>query len=270
MPQKPWSYPLLRWAGSKRQVLPELLSRVPRDFRTYFEPFAGSACLFFALHPESAVLGDINSDLLDCYKVIRQHPRLLARLARAIEVSKQQYYATRAAAVDGLGELELAARFIYLNRFCFNAVYRTDKNGRFNVPMGSRTGSIPPEYRFYRCAVALRSATLVLGDFGTAVDAATARDFVYLDPPYANSTGPRAGEYGPGCFRSVDVPRLIDTLRALDSRGVRFLLSYADCSTLRAALPADWKVEKLTVRRHVSGFSAFRGEVTELLVSNYR
>ena len=152
--------PVFRWAGSKRKVLPQLLQCVPKEYARYVEPFAGSGCLFFALRPSIAVLGDINADLIGAYLVIRDHPRLVARAAHGFKRDRDTYYRLRSTAPDSLIPVERAARFVYLNRYCFNGVYRVNRSGLFNVPMGTRTGGIPCESDFYRCSLALKRAEL--------------------------------------------------------------------------------------------------------------
>lgn len=259
--------PIFRWAGSKRKLLPTLLECAPINFTRYIEPFAGSACLFFAMRPKQAILGDINDELLRTYETVRSHPRLVARAAHAIEISSLKYYRVRKQDPSKLEAIERAARFIYLNRFCFNGVYRTNKKGFFNVPRGKNTGSIQDESVFLKYSIALRSAKLAFGDFENCLDDLQSTDFVYLDPPYA-STGSRAsGEYGYGCFGIADIPRLIAALEKIQAAGATFLLSYSYSLELNELL-ARWSRIQLSVRRHVAGFARDRGQVTELLVSN--
>ncbi len=264
----PWGQPLLRWAGSKRKLLPELMTRAPAAPRRYVEPFAGSACLFFALKPARAVLGDINSELLETYSVLTKHPRLLARAVHSIKTTKREYYRIRRIDPKGLSPLDRAARFIYLNRNCFNGVYRTNQLGCFNVPRGLRTGDTPNERIFVRCAYALRSAEFRPGDFANCLSDVRKGDFVYLDPPYAIDDRRLTGEYGYGTFQSSDLVRLIECLRTIDRGGAHFLLSYLDCPLLRKLVDRAWARSIIAVRRHVAGFSKHRSTVNEVLISN--
>lgn len=128
--------PVFRWAGSKRQLVPTLIANAPDDFGAYIEPFAGSACLFFALQPERAVLGDFNTALIGAYRVIATAPRAVARALSAMPTDPAFYYELRSRDAALLSRVERAARFIYLNRFSFNGVYRTNLQGGFNVPRG--------------------------------------------------------------------------------------------------------------------------------------
>src|SRR5579875_3616159 len=153
--------PFLRWAGSKRRILPTLVQYVPERYRSYVEPFMGSACLFFAVNPASAVLADINADLVSTYRTVRKCPRVLAAALAKIPASKPHYEAYRKVCSSTLDSFNSALRFIFLNRLCFNGVYRTNREGLFNVPMGTRLGSIPDAEHLASCARALRSKTLL-------------------------------------------------------------------------------------------------------------
>ena len=244
------------------------MANSPERYRRYIEPFAGSACLLFALRPGKAVLNDINNELVSAYRILRDHPRLLARGVHALPQSKREYYKQRAKDVDELSDLDRAIRFVYLNRHCFNGVYRTNREGRFNVPRGDRTGSIPTEQSFYRCSIVLRDTQLKSVDFEECLAKVKKGDFVYLDPPYSTSDRARYGEYGYASFQPIDVPRLVEVLRRIDQVGASFLLSYAGGDDEELAF-SRWSCRAIRVRRHVAGFADHRGTVSELLVSNY-
>jgi|ERR1035441_9880542 DNA adenine methylase len=259
--------PLFRWAGSKRKLLAEILKHVPASYARYIEPFSGSACLFFALRPRMAILSDLNDELIHAYMVIRAHPKLLHGAVSTMPLSEAYYYALRDESPDDLADLARAARFVYLNRGCFNGVYRTNRHGHFNVPRGKRPGAIPQQTHFVRCANALKCAELLSGDFQLAVSRAEAGDFVYLDPPYAKRDSRRRGEYGYASFDTPDLVRLAQSLQDLDKKGAIFLLSYADCREIRE-ISRRWCKRTIFVRRHVAGFCQHRTVVRELLVSN--
>jgi DNA adenine methylase len=259
--------PLLRWAGSKRKLLPELVKYVPDRFGRYIEPFTGSACLFFALRPDRAILSDLNQELIDTYRILRSHPKLVHRSVSSMPKTKRYYYELRDTAPLKLNDLEKAARFVYLNRNCFNGVYRTNRAGRFNVPRGKRAGELPTESQFVRCANALRKAQLVDGDFERATAQARKGDFVYLDPPYTKRGSRHRGEYGYSSFDTADLDRLSRCLRDLDRKGAIFLLSYAYCREIRE-IARGWQSRAILVRRHVAGFQRHRAIVRELLISN--
>jgi len=244
-----------------------MLKHVPVSYERYIEPFSGSACLFFALRPRTAILSDLNCELIHAYSVVKAHPKLLYRAVATMPLSEAHYYALRDESPEDLDDLARAARFVYLNRGCFNGVYRTNRNGQFNVPRGKRPGAIPQQTHFIRCANALRSAELLTADFEFAVSRAESGDFVYLDPPYAKRNSRRRGEYGYSSFDTPDLERLARSLQYLDKKGATFLLSYADCREIRE-ISGTWNRRRILVRRHVAGFCQHRAVVREILVSN--
>lgn len=262
--------PIFRWAGSKRKVLPILGSYWTPSFRRYVEPFAGSAALFFQLQPERAVLGDINQELISAYEVIRDRPDDVHRAASKISRSEAEYYRVRGRDITRLSTFSRAVRFVYLNRHCFNGIYRTNTAGRFNVPFAhDKPGRIPPIENFRRCANLLHRASLKCGDFGQILSAVKANDFVYLDPPYAVETRRVFRQYDRREFLTRDLERLSEHLHNIDKRGASFVLSYADCREARVLL-SGWQVRRIRVRRNIAGFTAHRRIATELLATNIR
>jgi DNA adenine methylase len=258
---------LIRWAGSKRQLLPKLIRQVPATFRQYIEPFAGSACLFFAINPRKAILSDSNCDLIDTYKTIRRHPIRVLRLARAIKVDPNRYYRIRAQDPQDLSAIDRAVRFLYLNRHCFNALYRTNSSGAFNVPMGRRTGGFPDEQTFRASAAALSRAELVCSDFEATLARAKKGDFVYLDPPYVSRPGADKNVYGCGSFCARDLPRLMRSLEVLNRNKVHFLLSYLACPELLSLLECK-PHRAISVWRKISGKQNGRKFAKEVLLNN--
>jgi DNA adenine methylase len=257
--------PILRWAGSKRKLVPLLLKLIPAFSGRYFEPFAGSACLFTALRPSKGILGDRNGDLIRTYETIRSHPTAVARMVHAMPKKRSYYYDLRRTKIPTSRRLECAAQFLYLNRYCFNGVYRTNKAGDFNVPRGTRTGRIPRAWEFAAFAEVLRTAELRCCDFEECLRDVRAGDFVYLDPPFPTKR-PNSGEYGYGGFGWSDIERLIATLRHLDANDVSFLLSFVATEDILKL--NDWFLKRISVGRHVAGFSHHRTRATEILVSN--
>jgi len=264
-----WCQPIFRWAGSKKKILPILLRSVPSQFSRYVEPFAGSACLFFALRPARAVLADINADLISAYLEIKRHPRRVRRRASSFLPTRSEYYRVRTLfRGQATTQIERSAQFIYLNRFCFNGIYRTNQQGQFNVPFGTDTGDFPPEAQFVRASVALRGATLSAQDFQATVATIEPGDFVYLDPPYSYGNRRDRGEYGPHSFKVWELQRLAYTLSKIHMAGAFFLLSYLDCPELES-ICSTWFHARIPVRRTVSSFSQHRKIVDELLIANY-
>ena len=260
--------PLFRWAGSKRQLVPQLASYWRKDNARYVEPFAGSACLFFELEPPDAILGDINHELINTYELVRSKPYDLFRALRTWRNDADEYYRVRALDPTVLDEVQRAARFIYLNRFCFNGLYRTNRSGRFNVPYGGRkSGSLPSLAQLLSISDLLCSTELVTGDFSVVLERVKAGDFVYLDPPFS-VTGRRIfKEYDRATFGESDLARLRRFLTALDDLGATFLLSYAD-SPEGSVLANGFSTTRIATRRNIAGFTGNRRNFMEVLVTN--
>jgi DNA adenine methylase len=259
----------LRWAGSKRKLLPKLAPYWGNGFDRYIEPFAGSASLFFALQPKEAILSDINPDLIRTYRALRDDPEEVHQRAAAYPLGKKNFYKLRAQEVDGLTPVQRAARFLFLNRFCFNGLYRTDESGHFNVPFAPQgTGGLPSREHLVATAVLLRGAKLRCGDFEKIVlKHARSGDFIYLDPPYALSNRRVFRQYGPNTFGLEDLSRLSRVLAEIDRRGARFVLSYADCPEARRAFGA-WTMRRVFTQRNISGFARHRRRAVELILTN--
>lgn len=260
--------PVLRWAGSKRKLLPNLRSALPPTFERYIEPFAGSAVLFFDLLPEKAVLGDLNPEIIATYEAIRDDPNEVFELLTSIPLNGEAYYLLRSLNTNCLKTSERAARLIYLMKACFNGVYRTNKSGQFNVPIGSKFYSLPDLNQLRQLSSALSGVTLTCGDFEQSIKNTTEDDFVYIDPPYSDGTRFR-GEYGyAGSFVKTDQERLVEVCRGLTDKGTKVLLSFRECEVLCDALKG-WKLRQITVARSVAGFSHSRRQANEILASNY-
>jgi DNA adenine methylase len=261
---------VFRWAGSKRKLLPKLRAYWDGGNRRYLEPFAGSASLFFSIQPKKAILSDLNCHLIETFEVIRNETEKVFATASSYGTGAETYYRLRRIQPRSLDAIGRAARFIYLNRYCFNGIYRTDLLGRFNVPFGSEgTGSLPSLETFQRIASLLERAALVVGDFESVVSEHVRNgDFVYLDPPYAVSNRRIFRQYGPDTFGLADLDRLANVLKRIDDAKARFVLSYAYCSEAKEAFRGWHKVRTFT-QRNVSGFAEHRRRAAELIVSNF-
>jgi DNA adenine methylase len=259
--------PLIRWAGSKRRLVPTLLKCAPAEFVGYVEPFAGAACFFLAIRSRRAVLGDINPELIHFYRTVRKSPTEVASRVFEMPNTPEFYYWLRSQDLPS-SPIERAGRFFYLNRHCFNGVYRANRSGKFNVPRGTKVGKTPGLEEFRRFAAVLRGVRLVGGDFEKSVALAAEGDFVYLDPPYTCAAARYRGEYGYTSFSDEDLPRLSRAVLAAHARGVRVLISYREERELCSSLPG-WCVRKVTVRRHVAGFAQNRRRTNEILIANY-
>jgi DNA adenine methylase len=258
----------IRWAGSKRRALHHLRGHWTGSPARYVEPFAGSACLFFDLQPRNAVLGDINGELMCAMHAVKQDPYLVLECYRRLHKSRRGYYTIRALDARSLSEAERAARFLYLNRYCFNGLYRTNSKGQFNVPYGPPKSHAPLDGQaIINASRALQNALLVTADFQVTLSHARSGDFVYLDPPYVTSSRRVFCEYLPGSFNKDDLQRLGETLRELSSRGAVFLITYGDSPEARELL-APWNPRRFRTRRNIAGFCGDRRDSYELVATN--
>lgn len=261
--------PILRWAGSKRKLLPKLIPYWGQGQSRYIEPFMGSASLFFATNPSNAILSDLNQDLVRTVISVRDHPRAVYNRLVSIPKGKKSYNELRAINPGGLELLDRAARFIFLNRYCFNGIYRTNTKGAFNVPFSpSKTGDLPSWESFLAAAVRLKSATILCGDFEKVISSHVKKgDFVYLDPPYAVENRRVFKQYGPQTFGLEDLERLSRTLKWINRSGAKFVLSYA-YSPEAIQYFRGWTNRKVFIQRNVSGFAKHRRMAAELIVTN--
>ena len=261
--------PFLRWAGSKRRLVPILQTFWTEKHKRYIEPFAGSACLFFAIRPPKAILGDLNPELIATYVEVKYRiAAVLKDLKKLKPANKCEYNRLRSIDISTLAPAARAARFIYLNRFCFNGIYRTNLLGRFNVPYsGDRCGDIPKDEAFRKCSSQLRHTRFISGDFENVLKYATSGDLVYMDPPYAVRARRIFREYDPATFTHKDIARLRSWMEKLDAARVNFVVSYAE-SDEGDVLRKGFSHETVSVRRHIAGFAAHRASTNELLISN--
>ena len=260
--------PFLRWAGSKKRLIPKLHPYWGEGYKRYVEPFMGSAALFFAIKPSNALLSDINSELVDAFCAVREHPRAVYNRLLQMPMGQDAYYLIRQEETSRLSALERAARFIYLNKFCFNGLYRTNMAGKFNVPYASsKTGQLPSLDDLYKAAKVLSNAQIKLRDFSEALRDVEAGDFVYMDPPYAVKNRRIFKQYGPDTFGTGDLTRLAEALPGIDRIGATFVVSYAMCREAMEAF-AGWNIRRTQTQRSVAGFSQHRRRAVEILVSN--
>ena len=260
--------PFLRWAGSKRQLIPTLSQFWRPTFLRYVEPFAGSACFFFAIRPRKALLGDINPELIATYMEVKYRRDRILAILRRLPNDRQTYLRMRSLNLDRLDRATRAARFIYLNRFCFNGLYRTNGKGQFNVPYGGvKCGSLPSEALLTECSKTLESARLMCTDFQEVLNRTELGDFVYMDPPFTIRSKRVFKEYSPIIFSLKDLKRLRACMEALASRKIRFVVSYAE-SEEADLLIKGFDYTTVTVRRNIAGFTDSRRCSKEILVFN--
>lgn len=262
--------PFLKWAGGKSKLLTQYTPYFPKDFKTYYEPFLGGGAIFFHLQPKNAVITDINSDLINAYRCIRDNLEQLIPLLEKHQQrhNKDYYYQVRSHLVTT--ELERAARLIYLNKTCFNGLYRENLKGLFNVPIGKYKN--PKVYNpdlLRSVSVALQSAQIEVRPFDTVVDYAKPSDFIYLDPPYYPlSPTSNFTAYNYCSFNEFDQIRLKDKFVELAGRGVKVMLSNSDCLFIRE-LYNNFKINEILASRAINSNAGKRGKITELLITSY-
>lgn len=260
----------IRWAGSKAKLVPSL-SRYweSSGCSRYLEAFCGSGAFFFNAAPREALLNDANEELIGALIALQSAPRLLHYELTGIPVSSSIYYALRSKDPLRMGAFDRAVRFFYLNRFCFNGIYRTNKAGNFNVPFGQKTGGFPTLDEWINASSQLKRAELSTLDFESFVFAnAREGDLVYLDPPYAVSNRRVFSQYSANSFGLADMKRLNNLLGEIDRRGAKFVVSYAQSPEAKL-LSRDWVVHREYAQRNVAGFAAHRKRALEVFISNF-
>ncbi len=259
----------LRWAGSKRKLLPELREYWSDDFARYVEPFAGSAQLLFDIDAGESLLSDKNWDLIEVYQQIKNQPYAVYRILRNFKNTEEEYYRIRRINPDTLGVNQRAARFIYLNWLCFNGLFRCNLKGEFNVPYSHEPNKKIDNWELLKAtSLKLQKATIKHGDFeGIVKKNLRKSDFVYLDPPYAIENVRIFNQYGNHTFGISDLRRLSSLLEHIDKKGACFVVSYAadDFST---KLFRRWNVKRVQVQRNIAGFAEHRRKSTEIIVTN--
>jgi len=266
--------PFLKWAGGKTQLLPELIKRVPNSYNRYLEPFLGGGALYFALQPKTAYLSDFNGELVNCFNVVRSHlPQLIQELKK-YRYEKEMYYAVRELDRERdfakTPPVARAARFIYLNKTCFNGLYRVNSKGHFNVPFGSYTEpKILDVPNLTACGTALSAAIIKQGNFENIADVAERDDFVYFDPPYAPASDTADfTQYVKGGFDASHQELLLLTCLKLHQKGVKWMLSNSNTPLIQE-LYRGFKVETVEAGRAINSKGDKRGCVLELIIRNY-
>lgn len=262
--------PFLRWAGGKRWFVQHHADLIPRGYDRYIEPFLGSGAVFFHLRPAHAILTDINADLVTAFRGIRDQPKAVMRHLRRHQQahSKSHYLEVRSSAPPLLADR--AARIIYLNRTCFNGIYRVNRQGRFNVPMGDRGTIVYDTDDFPALAKTLAGAALSQADFESTINCAEYGDLVYADPPYTvrhNHNG--FIKYNEDLFSWDDQERLAKCLARAAERGARILATNAAHDSVRE-LYADHGFTLTEVSRFspIAASAGDRKQYTEIVISS--
>jgi DNA adenine methylase len=268
--------PLVKWAGGKRSVLSQLRPFIPARFGTFYEPFFGGGAFFLALAPDKAVVGDANCELVDMYRAVRDDAAgVMAALDRLQPHAGEAdyYYAVRSQDPAALSPVERAARFIYLNKTCYNGLYRVNRAGKFNVPFG-RYATAPRLYDPGNLALVsevLRHADVRCDDFEAILADAGEGDFAYLDPPYVPlSRTANFTKYTSGDFGEAEQRRLAAVIHRLTGKGCRVLLSNSDAPLVRRLYPQpQYSIDTVLAPRNINSDAAGRVRIAELAITNY-
>ena len=267
--------PFVKWAGGKRQLLPELQRYVPGHFERYIEPFVGGGALFFELSPRlgsarepRALLADVNQRLIRTYQGVRDAVEDVIALLREYLHEEQFYYRVRERAIDALSDAEVAAWLIYLNKIGFNGLYRVNRQNRFNVPFGRhKNPTICDEQTLRACSRALAGVELHVSSFEQTAERAQAGDLVYFDPPYVPlSVTSSFTKYTQNGFDAAAQKRLRDVALGLKQRGVHVLLSNSSASSVRELYGDSFEIVEVSATRNVNSKATGRGAVTELVI----
>jgi DNA adenine methylase len=250
-------------------MLEHITSLLPPAWDRYFEPMAGGAALFFRTCPIRATIADINPELINFYTILRESPELLVKRLVSLRASRDLYYALRQSApTSALGR---AVRFVYLNRLAWNGLYRVNRDGKFNVPIGDRLPTSLWDFAELRQAsAALSNATLRVADFAHVLRYAREGDFVFLDPPYPRgATDAGFNRYASAFFTSHDHRRLSLAVERLSGRGVMVMLALADRTEFRQLYPRKLRSEVVRSKALMACNGHHRRDVAELLLLNY-
>lgn len=266
--------PFVKWAGGKTQLLEQLKARMPAEYNTYFEPMVGGGALFFAVQPEQAMIVDANEDLIRLYKVVQNNAEELIedlqRHENTLEYYKDLRVEDRMPSYADWSDVQKASRTLFLNRTCFNGLFRVNKSGQFNVPFGKyRNPYIPTAEHLRACSAALQNCSIAHNSFTYIDGPAQEGDFVYFDPPYLpRSITSSFTQYTKWEFPFDSHVALRDFCRTLDERGVKFMLSNVH-NAVALRLYEGWNIDVVSARRAIAAKAASREPVEEIIVRNY-
>lgn len=270
--------PFLKWVGGKRQIIPEIMSHLPGNLSSlnYSEPFIGGGALFFHLEPKKAIINDFNDELINVYKVIKNNLEELLLDLKKHQNTSEYFYQIRGIdrqpSFNELSNIQHASRIIYLNKTCYNGLYRVNNSGEFNSPFGRYANPNivnEPVLRAVSKYLNKSDITILNGDYEQVLNIATSDTFVYLDPPYhplsdsSNFTG-----YIQGGWTEKDQIRLKMACDELNKKGVKFLLSNSSSSLIKE-LYSDYKIHSINATRSINSDADKRGQIEELLIKNY-
>jgi DNA adenine methylase len=270
--------PFLKWAGGKRQLVPTIRKYVPRKFKLYFEPFIGAGAVLFDLQPLTALINDANEELVNCYRVIKEDPEGLIAHTRQHRNTKEYFYRLRSLdrepGFKTLSPLDRASRIIFLNKTCYNGLFRVNSQGQFNVPFGKYANPVIVDEIVIRAVSRYFNEAHVQisnDDFEVALSGAGRGDFVYLDPPYdpLSDTSSFTG-YNLNCFGRDEQQRLQRVCDDLTRRGCKVLLSNSATEFIRELYSdtSQYTIVEVEANRNINSVGTSRGKISELLIFN--
>lgn len=273
--------PLVKWAGGKRQILPELIKRVPENWNVYYEPFIGGGALLIELYNRGkinfAVISDLNAELINLYKVIKYKPyELIAELKNTeFKNDRETYFKLRERFNEIIGNpeysVERAALFVYLNRHCYNGLWRVNRSGKFNVPFGRyKNPSMPSDEAILEFSKMLEKVKIFNVDFEDAVKDAKKGDFVYFDPPYQPvSKTAYFTDYTSYGFDYSEQKRLARVAKELSKKGVYVMVSNSNTEEIKD-LYADFHIFVINANRFINSRADKRKGAREVIITNYK
>ena len=273
--QKKKIKPFIKWAGGKTQMLKSLKPFLKTDYNKYIEPFLGGGAVFFNIQPKKSILSDYNKELITAYRVING-PRKIDKLMNELMINyvpysnnEEMYYKIRDRELSG-NKIKDTARFIYLNKSCFNGLYRVNKSGKFNVPFGKKKNTMVLDPKnLNACMEALKNTKLLCGDFYKTMKYIEKNDLVYLDPPYAPlSKTSDFTDYTDKGFNQFDQMRLKNYCDEITKKGAKFILNNSDVPFINE-LYNEYNVMHISISRAISAKKESRVKVGEVIITNY-
>lgn len=259
--------PFLKWAGGKKQVIPSLSELIPKSFNQYIEPFVGGGALFFYLQHNNSIIGDSNEEIINCYKIVRDNVEELISVLKCYHYDKDLYYQVRGELPEC--NIKRAARTIFLNKTCFNGLFRVNKKGQFNVPFGKYKNPIICDTdRLIACSKALQGVNILHNHYIETLKYARSGDFLYLDPPYQPiSKYSDFKRYTKDFFYEKDQIQLVQEVKRLVSIGCHVIVSNSDCEFIRS-IYTDYKetTYQVEVNRHINKNPEGRTGIKELII----
>lgn len=262
--------PFLKWAGGKRWFVDRYRDVIPTNYGRFIEPFLGSGALFFALQPKEAILSDLNANLIETFSAVRGDWKIVvSTLRRYHRLHSTGFYYRIRKSRPRSGAMR-AAKFIYLNRTCWNGLYRVNTLGQFNVPIGTKENVILDTDDFHRTSVLLQGASLVASDFEPIISRARRGDLVFADPPYVTAHSQNGFlKYNEKLFNWNDQLRLVKSLATAKKNGVQIVATNADTPSIRKLYEKSFTVRTVTRSSVIASSPSYRGTRSELVITSW-